>query len=366
MNAKKKLLLTSVLFCFLGCTDEPLTSDPTTSSLVPAKTEVSKKAPAKKYLPSPIPYIAQPGFLLIDGKSIEPKSFNKKMELLGAFSRVIEKEQLEEFVDRTIEDLINETLFRKIAKNQKIKNGAADAKLKEIKDATSDFEKHLQKIGQSEAELKAEIEDSMKTTAYVDSQIEITEPEMQALYKRNARNFKKPEQIRVSHIFFEVTVPADKKSALKRAKEVLKIVEAPGADFGEIAQKYSSGPTKQKKGDLGWFSRKQLLPRFSKAAFKLKTGEVSTPVWTERGYHIIKVFDKKPAEIRSFESAKPELRKTVLAKRRSDTIREIIRKAKKEGSVIIDRKKIVKNPDFKYAQGIRKTLPTEIKVPPKK
>ncbi|GEM_PF-7001478 len=371
MPKKYIILLFSLLL--VNCENDPEKGQPSESyarttpavhSKLPQESE-GTEAKSETIEVSPIPFLAQEGFLTIDGENISPTGFNQKMELLGAFSKVIDEKQLKRFVDQSIEDLVNETLFRKMAKNQTIPPNAVEEKFNEIKKSTSNFENHLKKLGQSEEELKKEIEDSLRTTAYVDSKIKIKEKDLRTLYKRNARSFKKAAQIRVSHIFLKVSHPKEKKATLKKAKEILLKVREPGADFGDIAKKMSQGPTRKKKGDLGWFSPKQLLPRFSKAAFKLKVGQVSNPVWTERGYHLIKVMDKKAAKTQSFESLKSELEKTLKAKRRSETIREIIKDAKSKGKVKIDASKIVKNPEFKYSIGVRKTLPKEIKIPSK-
>ena len=74
-----------------------------------------------------------------------------------------------------------------------------------------------------------------------------------------------------------------------------------GEDFSALATEYSEGPTSSKGGDLGFFSRGQMVKEFEDAAFELKPGEVSEIIETEYGFHLIQVYDQRPAGLTSFE-----------------------------------------------------------------
>ncbi len=89
--------------------------------------------------------------------------------------------------------------------------------------------------------------------------------------------------VRASHILV---------SSLEEANHVVNELKA-GKDFAELARKYSSCPSKKDGGDLGFFSKGQMVKEFEDAAFSLKPGEVSAPVKTQFGYHLIKVTGKK-------------------------------------------------------------------------
>ncbi len=90
-------------------------------------------------------------------------------------------------------------------------------------------------------------------------------------------------KIRASHIL------VDKHSQALRILEELK----KGADFKELARRYSMCPSKKRGGDLGFFGRGQMVKEFEQAAFALKVDEVSPPVKTQFGYHIIKRTGKR-------------------------------------------------------------------------
>ena len=78
-------------------------------------------------------------------------------------------------------------------------------------------------------------------------------------------------------------------------------------DFAELAKKHSTGPSGPQGGDLGYFGQGQMVPEFSKAAFALKVGEVSQPVKTQFGWHIIKVEDRRDSSLPPFEQLKPRI-----------------------------------------------------------
>jgi peptidyl-prolyl cis-trans isomerase D len=88
-----------------------------------------------------------------------------------------------------------------------------------------------------------------------------------------------------------------------------------GRDFAELARQYSEGPTKTKGGDLGTFSREAMVKPFADKAFSMKAAEISDPVRTRFGWHIIKVEKINPAKTRSLDEAREDIQKTLKAER---------------------------------------------------
>jgi peptidyl-prolyl cis-trans isomerase D len=118
--------------------------------------------------------------------------------------------------------------------------------------------------------------------------------------KSRSSEFSTPEQVKASHIL----VKADDKNAADVEKARLKaeqiLAELKKADFGVLAKKYSDDPgSKEKSGDLGFFSKGSMVKEFEDTAFSLEKGKVSGLVKTQFGFHIIKVMDKKPATTKS-------------------------------------------------------------------
>ena len=120
--------------------------------------------------------------------------------------------------------------------------------------------------------------------------IKVTDKEL-----KDAYNKAKPE-IKARHILV-----ADEKTA----KEVKAKLDK-GEDFAKLAKQYSTDTgSAQKGGDLGWFGAGKMLPEFETAAYKLKKNEISAPIKSQYGYHIIQLLDKKEKE--SYEKMKDKL-----------------------------------------------------------
>jgi len=138
-------------------------------------------------------------------------------------------------------------------------------------------------------------------------------------FESHKKDYSQQEQVKARHILIKA-VDGDKDSenkAFAKAQDIEKQLKA-GADFGALAKKFSDDPgSKDKGGDLGYFARGSMVPAFEKQAFDAKVGEVSAPVKTEFGYHIIQVEAKKPAATQTFDDVKSEIAQTIIARDRS-------------------------------------------------
>jgi peptidyl-prolyl cis-trans isomerase D len=132
----------------------------------------------------------------------------------------------------------------------------------------------------------------------IKASITVSASDIEHYYNDNIQQYSTPEQIRVRHILFK-TDGKDDAAVKAKAEDVLKQAKA-GADFAELAKKYSEDEATAKLGgDLDYFSRGRMVPQFDEAAFALKPGEISGLVKTQYGYHIIKMVDRKPATTKS-------------------------------------------------------------------
>lgn len=139
--------------------------------------------------------------------------------------------------------------------------------------------------------------------------IAVTPEESRAFYDSNIERFKAPEQVRASHILIKVEADSDDattKQALTTIEDIRKRT-INGEDFAELAQKNSQGASSKQGGDLGFFGRGQMVKPFAEAAFSLTPGEISEPIKTRFGYHIIKVTEKKAAGITPFEEVEKKI-----------------------------------------------------------
>ncbi|WP_425446409.1 peptidylprolyl isomerase [Dethiothermospora halolimnae] len=138
--------------------------------------------------------------------------------------------------------------------------------------------------------------------------ISVAPEEVEKYYNDNKEQFKNPESVKASHILVDEE---------DKAKEILKEIND-GLSFEEGAKKYSKCPSNAKGGDLGSFTRGKMVPEFEEAAFKMEKGEVSEPVKTQFGYHIIKVTDKQPESMKTFDEVKNQLSQQLVAQKQNE------------------------------------------------
>ena len=150
-----------------------------------------------------------------------------------------------------------------------------------------------------------------------EAKVAISSEEVSDYYESNIEQFKSPQTVKARHILIKVdanATPEQIEEAHQRIEDVHKLAVA-GADFAELAAEYSEGPTKTKGGDLGTFRRQDMVKPFSDKAFAMQAGEISEPVRTDFGWHIIKVEQVNPASIRSLDEARPEIEDKLKADR---------------------------------------------------
>ena len=149
---------------------------------------------------------------------------------------------------------------------------------------------------------------AFKPQAYL-SGVNISEDELRDYYETNLEDFKSPKTVEARHVLIKVAQDAtEEKVAAAKAQieDILKMARE-GQDFAELAQKYSEGPTRDKGGYLGAFRKESMVKPFSDKAFSMNAGEISEPVRTRFGWHIIKVEAVNAARTKSYDEAKGEI-----------------------------------------------------------
>ncbi len=149
----------------------------------------------------------------------------------------------------------------------------------------------------------------------IESGVQISRADLQAYYDAHRDQYRVPEQIKVSHILIKAPLPGpdgkvDEKgveAARARAADLLKQIRN-GANFEELAKKYSEDPGSAKEGgSLGWVPRGRTVPEFEKVAFSLPKGQISDLVKTSYGFHIIRVDDRQEAHLKTLDEVKDQI-----------------------------------------------------------
>lgn len=146
----------------------------------------------------------------------------------------------------------------------------------------------------------------------VKAQVKIDDGELRQYYSQHINDYKVPDRVNVAHILLKTTgkTPAEVTLIEKTAQDVLDQIHK-GANFNDLAKKYSEDSSASNGGNLGWIVRKQTVQNFEDTAFALKPGEVSGLVKTEYGIHIIKVLEKQTAHLQTFDDVKNDIRQTL-------------------------------------------------------
>jgi len=248
---------------------------------------------------------------------------------------------------RVLDDMINNELISQEAERQGI--NPTEEETGEIYDqevqragGEANLENALGQAGMSTDEFRERIKlwlTIKKLKEKVTSEVSaITEEEARKFYEENKQMFTKPETVHAYHILLKLDENASGEEEQKIREKIQKIYNEAvqkGADFQELARKYSEGPSAARGGDLGTFGRGRMVPEFEKAAFSLKEGEISKPVRTKFGYHIIKVTEKQEAKTPEFDEVKDTLLKVLTERKINQVFSDFIDKLREETDVII-------------------------------
>jgi len=203
--------------------------------------------------------------------------------------------------DRYGKDMLYEMMAQDvITKKYKVSDDDVDKELQKAKSQYGDQFKNILKNNglKDEADFKKQIK----------FKLALNEAIKKSITEKDVKDHYKPE-IKASHILV---------SDENEAKEIKKKLDA-GASFEELAKQESQDLlSKEKGGDLGYFNSGKMAPEFETAAYKLKVGQISNPVTSPNGYHIIKLTDKKA--LKPYDEVKDSIRKNLEEERISDPI----------------------------------------------
>ncbi|RHW41949.1 hypothetical protein D1B31_04695 [Neobacillus notoginsengisoli] len=221
-------------------------------------------------------------------------------------------------------ELIQKLVYMKILEEKyEVTDKEVNQRLDDIKEQAGEFEMFLQKQGfENEKQLKEHIKQSLYFFKATTEGAKVSDKQIQDYYEQNKDLYTK---VRTSHIL------VDQESTAKEIKNELK----KGTDFAELAKKQSTDKVSAAEGgDLGYLSGRsqELDPTFLAAAMKLKKGEVSEPVKTVFGYHIIKVTDREETPL---NEVKDQIKQTLMGQV-AKPVQEILNKLNKEIEITED------------------------------
>jgi len=238
---------------------------------------------------------------LVGDKEIRQSDFDMLLQQIGP-QRAMQF-QSPEGQKQLLDELIHQELF------------LIDGKANKVEES-EDFQKELEFVKENMIK--------QFTIRTLLDKVTVEDNEIEAFYSENGAMFRNEESVTASHIL------VDTEEAANDALEALK-----DKSFEEVAQELSSCPSSQNGGDLGNFTRGKMVPEFETAAFNLNLDEVSAPVQTQFGFHIIKVTEKNEASQKSLEDAMEEIRNTVLLQKQQKTYLDKVEEIKQNVTIEI-------------------------------
>jgi parvulin-like peptidyl-prolyl isomerase len=317
----------------------------------PAKKKAAPAAPA----PAAQPASSKPSTLpdpvaVVDGEEI------KKADVEAAFANMlaaqkipvasIPEEQRVQGYRMIVDDMIIEKLVIKRSADTKVTDEEVAAQYERIKGnfgSEAELKKQVEAAGQTIEKVKTGLRSRLQQEHWINEQIkgkdEVTDADAADFYTKNPEQFKAPEQVRASHILIAVAQDAKPEVVVEKEKAAKAIADRvkKGEPFDKLAKELSEDPSaKQNSGDLDFFGRQQMVKEFSDAAFAMKKDEISDPVRSQFGYHVIKVTDHKDAETITLEKAKPQLLAFLKQQKKQVEIQKVVEEIRAKADVKIN------------------------------
>lgn len=262
----------------------------------------------------------------VNGDKIYVEEIDKQLKSVEsqhaeAFAGEQGEKAKKEFTQNILDNLILQKLMLQQAKAQNIK--VSDKELKAQKDQVkatyggdAGYKEELKKQGLSDKEVEDNLKSQLliqKIAQEVTKDIKVTDAQIKAQYEANKAQYQDPEMVKASQIL------VDSEETAKKIIEEYK----DGANFADLAKKYSKDEgSKDKGGEVGEFKRGQMVKEFEDAAFSMKVGEVSDPIKSQFGYHIINVTGKTPERQKTLEEVKKEISDQVQKTMASDRFKK--------------------------------------------
>ena len=295
---------------------------------------------------------------LVNNEPISAKDFNEELAKITTSGQVpphmlaqLQGDRREQFKAQLVEGMIMRRLIEQqlAAQNYEVKPAEIDTKIEEMKEELAfanemapgtygTLEELTSQMGLTEDQLRDSVRQSIELERLVRAKYaykEATLEEAKAYYKENASEFQQPEQVRASHILIRVDEGAESADWAKAKKQIeaLRTQIKGGADFAELAKAHSEDSSSKFGGDLGFFVRESMVPEFEDAAFALEDGELSQPVRTHLGWHLIKRTGHREAGPTPFDTIETQLVRFLTAKRYQVALRSFLEELRSSASI---------------------------------
>jgi peptidyl-prolyl cis-trans isomerase C len=284
----------------------------------------------------------------VDGDPIHPKDLQRVaaalLETNGRSLTELTDAERKKAYGSILDDMITDRLVAKQAANETVPDVEVEKRFNDLRNQYgTNFDAEIKKTNQTPDQIRHNIRTQVAQQQWIEAQIapdiKVTPAEVEKFYKESPPNrFDTPEMVRASHILVAVRRDAPPEEALAAETKINDLAARikKGESFETLAKQYSDDPkAKETSGDLDYFSRERIMPEFADAAFKLKVGEVSPPVRTQFGYHLIKLTDRKPAHTATLDEAREQITAYLQDEKRRVAIAKVLQQLKDAAKIQI-------------------------------
>jgi peptidyl-prolyl cis-trans isomerase C len=285
---------------------------------------------------------------VVNGEAITREALEfetqRMIEQLARQGQVPNEEMMPQLREEVLNRMIEEELLyqESQAKEIVVPEARVQKELASIKErfpSEEEYKAALAGIDMSEDDLARKITRGVAIEAlikaHVVQDVAVSDEESRAFYDQNASMFQKPEQVKARHILIKSDDEAteEQKAAARQKIEAVRAKALAGEDFAALAAEYSEGPSNARGGDLGYFSRGQMVKPFEEVAFALEKDAISEVVETQFGYHIIQVTDHQPASVVAFETAQAQIAERLKQEKSRRLIRDYIESLREKADI---------------------------------
>ena len=319
---------------------QPVASAPAAGGTGPG----AAAAPAAKPVPAQLPDVVA----RVNGEDVKKAELDMAIKTLEDRARTpVPAEQRDAVFRQVLDRIIGYHLLVQEARNRKIAAPPweVDGQIEQIKKQfpTEDaFKQMLQSRGVTVESLRKDTTDTIAVNQMLqkelDPKIKVTEADMKTFFDQNRPKFRQEDSVHASHILIRVDEKADAAArtvAKAKAEDLLKQLKK-GVAFADLAKKNSEDPgSAANGGDLGFFSRGQMVPAFEAAAFALQPGQTSSVIETPFGYHVIRVSEAKPGRDLNYDEVKGQIDEYLKQQQRDQYSQEFVDQLRAKAKVQI-------------------------------
>lgn len=254
----------------------------------------------------------------VNGEPISTSAFQDKLEASPG-------------ARNTLQQMVQEALILQYAKSNNISvtDQEVAAREDELKAnfPNGSWDEMLKARGLSEADVQQALREQIILDKALAKQVTITPAQIKTYFDKNHAAYDKPEMVQARHVLVADLPTAQKVEAALKS----------GQDFSAVAKQYSTDPgSKDKGGELGSFKRGQMVPAFDKVAFSAPVNQISPPVKSQFGYHIIQVESRTPAQTATLASATPRIEEALRQQQEAPLIQPFLQNLQQKAQIKVN------------------------------